>query len=89
VVAGADQPWGELPDALHLQARWDRVFEGDYSAAKEIMARLDAEDVPNRLAVPDGLPHLVVEVEVMQRWISQARELIAGLLAARTDDDAC
>src|SRR6185436_2860912 len=51
------------PKALDFEGRkWERLFEGDYTKAKEIMTRLDAEQVPNRLALPPDLPtfHVVV-----------------------------
>jgi hypothetical protein len=67
------------PKALDFEGRkWERFFEGDYSEAKEIMARLDAEQIPNRLALPPGLPTMHVVVEVMHRWIPQAREIVAS-----------
>jgi hypothetical protein len=56
--------------------RWVRAFEVDYSRAKQIMAALDAEQIPNRLAIPDGLPHLVVVVEVMRRSLPKARRVV-------------
>jgi hypothetical protein len=59
--------------------RWKRLFEGEYTKAKEIMVRLDAEQVPNRMALPPGLPTSHVVVEVMHRWVPQAREVVAAL----------
>ena len=68
------------PKALDFEGRkWERLFEGDYTKAKEIMTRLDAEQVPNRLALPPDLPTFHVVVEVMHRWIPLAREVVAGL----------
>jgi hypothetical protein len=68
------------PKALDFEGRkWERLFEGDYTRAKEIMAGLDAEQVPSRLALPPGLPALRVVVEVMHRWMPQAREVVAAL----------
>jgi hypothetical protein len=67
------------PNALDFEGRrWERAFEGDYTEAREIMSRLDAEQVPNRLALPPGLPTFHVVVEVMHRWIPQAREVVAA-----------
>jgi hypothetical protein len=68
------------PKALDFEGRkWERLFEGDYAKAKEIMARLDAEQVPNRLALPPDLPTFSVVFEVMHRWMPQAREAVAAL----------
>ena len=68
------------PNALDFEGRrWERFFEGDYTKAKEIMVRLDAEQVPNRMALPPDLPTSHVVVEVMHRWIPQAREVVAAL----------
>jgi hypothetical protein len=60
------------------------LFEGDNTKAKEIMTRLDAEQVPNRLALPPDLPAFHVVVEVMHRWIPQAREVVAALASLAT-----
>lgn len=58
--------------------KWVRLFVGEYSKAKQIMATLDTEQVPNRMAIPDGLPtSTAVVIEVMKRWFPQARALIA------------
>lgn len=59
--------------------RWERLFQGDYSKAKAIMARLDEDEVPNRLALPPNLPSMHVVVEVMHRWMPQARKVVAAL----------
>jgi hypothetical protein len=68
------------PKALDFEGRrWERLFEGGYTKAKEIMARLDAEQVPNRLALPPDLPTSHVAVEVMHRWMPQARHVVAAL----------
>jgi hypothetical protein len=68
------------PKALDFEGRkWERLFEGDYTKAKEIMARLDAEQIPDRLALPPGLPAFHVLVEVMHRWMPHAREVVAAL----------
>jgi hypothetical protein len=68
------------PKALDFEGRkWERLFEGDYSKAKEIKDRLDAEQVPNRLALPPDLPTFHVVVEVMHRWMPRARDVVAGL----------
>ena len=56
--------------------RWMPAFEVEYSQAKQITAALDEEEIPNRLALPSGLPSLVVVVEVMRRWLPQARRVI-------------
>jgi hypothetical protein len=53
------------------------LFVGEYGEAKEIMTRLDAMNVRNRLALPPGLPPSTVVVEVMKRSLPQARELIS------------
>jgi hypothetical protein len=53
-----------VPGALDFEGRrWEPFFAGDYSEAKEIMARLDAEEVPNRLQLPPELPYLQVVIE--------------------------
>ena len=59
------------------ERRWERFWEGEFSKAKEIMSSLDAEKVPNRLAIPDGTAptRSTVVIEVMRRWLPQAREL--------------
>jgi hypothetical protein len=63
------------PRALDFEGRkWERLFQGDYTKAKEIMTRLDAEQVPNRLALPPDLPTFHVVVEVMHRWIPLAEK---------------
>jgi hypothetical protein len=72
------RPWGELPDAIQLQARWIRLFEGEYSEAKKVIDRLDAASVPNRLSIPeDGATSSTVAVAVMRRSLPYARVLIA------------
>ena len=58
--------------------RWMPAFQVEYSKAKQIMAALDEEEIPNRLALPRGLPPLIVVVEVMRRWLPQARRVIDG-----------
>jgi hypothetical protein len=65
-------------DAFDYEGRrWEQLFVGEFSKAKELMARLDAEQVPNRLATPEGLPTpMSVVVEVRHRWLPQARALI-------------
>ena len=68
------------PKALDFEGRkWERLFESDYTKAKEIMSRLDASEIPNRMALPPDLPTMHVVVEVMHRWIPQARQVVAGL----------
>lgn len=66
---------GEVYDFEAVQ--WVRLFRGEYATAKEIMARLDVEGIPNRLTFPDTnwKPSTVV-IEVMRRWLSQARNVI-------------
>jgi len=69
---------GRAAKALDFEGRrWVRLFEGEYSEAKEIMTRLDAVNVRNRLALPRGLPPYTVVVEVMKRSLPQAREMIS------------
>ena len=59
--------------------RWERFFVGEFAEAKEVMARLDAEQIPNRLAIPEGLPtSMSVVVEVRHRRLPEARALIAS-----------
>jgi hypothetical protein len=60
---------------------WVRLFQGEYAIAKLIMARLDAEQVRNRLAVP-ATKYVVVEVQ--RRSLQRARELMADALQAPT-----
>ena len=67
------------PEGLDFEGRrWERFFEGKYSEAKEIMARLDSENVPNRMTFPEqqDMPMTVV-IEVRHRWLPKARELVA------------
>jgi hypothetical protein len=68
-------PGGE---ALNYEARrWERLFVGEFGEAKAIMARLDSRQIPNRLAIPDGLPtSMSVVVEVRHRWMPEARQLL-------------
>ena len=68
------------PKALDFEGRkWERLFEGAYTRAKELMVRLDAEEIPNRLALPPDLPTSHVVVEVMHRWVPRAREVVDAL----------
>jgi GNAT superfamily N-acetyltransferase len=66
------------PKAFDFEGRrWERFFEGEFSQAKQIMARLEAEDVPNRMTFPETQPTpTTVVVEVMRRWLPRARELL-------------
>ena len=73
------------PKALDLEGRkWERFFEGDYTKAKQIMSRLDANEIPDRMALPPDVPTMHVVVEVMHRWIPQARKVVAGLQSSAT-----
>jgi hypothetical protein len=55
--------------------QWVRLFEGEYATAKWLMSQLDAEGIPNRLTFPEThrTSSTVVFIEVMRRWLSQAR----------------
>lgn len=59
--------------------RWVSIFEGEYRRAKGIIARLDSEQVPNRLTFPDDAEPgtTAVVVQVMKKWEKRARQLIA------------
>jgi hypothetical protein len=71
---------GGLPaKALDFEGnQWVPLFEGDYAEAKTIMARLDAEKVPNRMAIPeDRRTSFSVLVEVMRRSLPEAQRVMA------------
>jgi hypothetical protein len=59
--------------------QWVTAFEGDFTEAKRIMARLDEEEVPNRLGFPEHqVTPFTVKIEVMRRWLPQAHQLMAS-----------
>jgi hypothetical protein len=79
VITGSFRGLGGLnPTAFDFEGRrWERLFEGEFSEAKEIMGRLDAKNIPNRLAFPETQPTpMTVIVEVMRRWFPEARTII-------------
>ena len=46
------------PKALDFEGRkWERLFEGNYTKAKEIMTRLDAEQGPQSVGPPARPAH--------------------------------
>jgi hypothetical protein len=66
-----------VPGALDFEGRkWEPFFTGDFTEAKALMARLDAQEIPNRLKVPAELPAFQVVVEVMHRWFPEARKVL-------------
>lgn len=67
------------PDALDFEGhKWERLFVGLPSRAREIMAVLGSNHIPNRSVLPPDLPEGCIAVEVMHIWIPQARELMAA-----------
>jgi hypothetical protein len=56
--------------------QWVPLFEGPYSVAKVIMARLEEKAIPNRLTFPEEQSaNSMVVIEVMRRWLPEARPL--------------
>ena len=81
MITGSTGGLGSVgPDGLDFEGRrWERFFEGEFSKVKEIMARLDARNVVNRMTFPEkqDTPMTVV-IEVRHRWLPKARELTAS-----------
>jgi len=80
---------GVDPRAWDFEARqWVGAFEGPYSTAKELIARLDAGDIRYRLTMPEGQPRPIVPmviVEVMRGSLPLVRDLLAELDRPRSD----
>ena len=59
--------------------RWVTLFTGEYRLAKVILARLEEENIPNRLTFP-GRPETgpksasTVDIEVMKKNLSTAKD---------------
>ncbi|MGZ8629252.1 MAG: hypothetical protein ACXWYN_11090 [Actinomycetota bacterium] len=75
---------GEVdPKAWDFEARqWVVAFEGPYSKAKELIARLDAENIRYRLTMPEEPPKPIVPMvilEVMRGSLPLVRDLLAEL----------
>ena len=81
MITGSTGGLGSVgPEGLDFEGRrWERFFEGEFSEAKEIMARLDAGNVPNRMTFPERQETAMkVVIEVRHRWLPKARELTAA-----------
>jgi hypothetical protein len=71
------------PRAWDFEARqWVGAFEGPYSTAKELIARVDAGGIRYRLTMPDRQPRPIVPMvilEVMRGSLPRVRDLLAKL----------